>query len=129
MDDWVDPRQSFGKRKSLLRAEYNALGKSNLVAINRIVSSKYRRGTAFNRQHPFVDVLLSDITESGEVLDLSELKRETEVASGFERDLGGCDHDQIPCLVRSGSENSIRFHRGRGRIFRFHVLLLTGLHP
>jgi hypothetical protein len=32
---------------------------------------KYRRGAAFNRQHPFVDILLSDIAESGEVLDVS----------------------------------------------------------
>ena len=28
--------------------------------IQRIVASKYQRGLAFNRQHPFVDVLLSD---------------------------------------------------------------------
>jgi hypothetical protein len=76
MDDWVDPKQSSGKRKSLFRAEYNALGSSNLEAINRIASSKYRRGTAFNRQHPFVDILLADITESGEVLDLTVLNRE-----------------------------------------------------
>ena len=40
-------------------------------AIERIVTLKYRRGASFNRQHPFVDVLLSDITESGEVLDVS----------------------------------------------------------
>ena len=73
MDDWVDPKQSFGKRKSLFRAEYNALGSSNLAAINRIASSKYRRGAAFNRQHPFVDILLADITE---VLDLTALNRE-----------------------------------------------------
>ena len=26
----------------------------------------------FNRQHPFVDVLLSDITDGGEVLDVSD---------------------------------------------------------
>jgi hypothetical protein len=81
MDDWAGPKQPFGKRKSLFRAEYNALGQSNLAAINRIVSSKYRRGVSFNRQHPFVDVLLADITESGgEVLDLSELRREAESA-------------------------------------------------
>jgi hypothetical protein len=80
MDDWVDPKRPYGKRTSLFRAEYNALAKSNLAAIDRIVSFKYRRGAAFNRQHPFVDVLLSDITESGEVLDLSELERETSAA-------------------------------------------------
>jgi len=36
------------------------------------VTGKYQRGPASNRQHPFVDVLLSDITESGEVLDVGE---------------------------------------------------------
>ncbi|HXB76738.1 MAG TPA: signal transduction histidine kinase, partial [Bradyrhizobium sp.] len=29
-----------------------------------------------NRQHPFVEVLFSDVTESAEVLDLTELVRE-----------------------------------------------------
>src|SRR6202035_398867 len=61
MDDWVDPR-----RKSLFRKQYNALGTHNLPAIARIVTAKYDRGAASNRQHPFVDVLLSDITDSGE---------------------------------------------------------------
>jgi hypothetical protein len=42
---------------------------------------KYRRGAAFNRQHPFVDILLSDIAESGEVLDVSELVREPPLPS------------------------------------------------
>ena len=76
MDDWVDPRQPYGRRKSLFRKQYNALGKHNLPAITRIVTAKYDRGAAFNRQHPFVDVLLSDITDSGEVLDVSGLVRE-----------------------------------------------------
>jgi hypothetical protein len=39
---------------------------------------------AFNRQHPFVDVLLSKVTESREAPDLSELLRET---SGYQRKL------------------------------------------
>ncbi|MGP0089853.1 MAG: signal transduction histidine kinase [Xanthobacteraceae bacterium] len=73
MDDWVDPRQPYARRKSLYRAEYNTLGNRNLGAIERIVTSKYERGAAFNRQHPFVDVLLADITESGESLDVSGL--------------------------------------------------------
>jgi hypothetical protein len=83
MDDWVDPRQPYRGRKSLYREQYNALGKRNLAAIERIVTSKYQRGPAFNRQYPFVDVLLFDITESGEVLDACELVRspETDVAS------------------------------------------------
>jgi hypothetical protein len=76
MDSWVDPTEPYGGRRSLLRAQYNALGNFNLAAIERIVGAKYERGAAFNRQHPFVDVLLSDITESGEVLDTSELVRE-----------------------------------------------------
>jgi hypothetical protein len=76
MDSWVDPREPYGKRRSLLRAQYNALGKLNLAAIERVAVSKYERGAAFNRQHPFVDILLSDITESEEALDTSELVRE-----------------------------------------------------
>jgi hypothetical protein len=74
MEDWVDPKQ-LGRRQSLFSDQYNALGKRNLSVIKRIVASKYRRGAAFNRRHPFVDVLLSDITESGEVLDVRELLR------------------------------------------------------
>jgi len=73
MDDWVDPRQPYGRRKSLYRAQYNALGQRNLAAIGRIATSKYERGAAFNRQHPFVDVLLADITASAEVLDVNGL--------------------------------------------------------
>jgi hypothetical protein len=73
MDDWVDPREFPRSRKSLFRDEYNGLGKRNLSAIERIVTLKYQRGAAFNRQHPFVDVLLSDIMESGEVLDVKLL--------------------------------------------------------
>jgi len=38
--------------------------------------SKYERGPAFNRQYPFVDILLSDIIGSGETLDTTELVRE-----------------------------------------------------
>jgi len=84
MDDWVDPRQPYRGRKSLYREQYNALGKRNLAAIERIVTPKYQRGPTVNRQYPFVDVLLSDITESGEVLDARELVHsvETDVASG-----------------------------------------------
>jgi hypothetical protein len=76
MDTWAESIEYSGGRQSLFRDQYNALGKANLAAIQRIVSAKYKKGTAFNRQHPFVDVLFSDITESGEVLNLSELVRE-----------------------------------------------------
>jgi hypothetical protein len=76
MDIWVEPIEPPGRRKSLHRAQYNALGKANLAAIERIVTLKYERGAAFNRQHPFVDILYADIAESGEVLDVSELASE-----------------------------------------------------
>jgi hypothetical protein len=75
-DSWVDPAERRRRRQSLFRGQYNALGKLNLAAIQRIVSTKYQRGAAFNRRHPFVEVLVSDIAESGEVLNLSELVRE-----------------------------------------------------
>jgi hypothetical protein len=76
MDVWADSVEHRGGRQGLFRDQYNALGKLNLAAIERIVSAKYERGAAFNRQHPHVEVLFSDITESGEALDLSELVRE-----------------------------------------------------
>jgi hypothetical protein len=76
MDVWADSVEHSGGRQSLFRGQYNALGKVNLAAIQRIVSGKYQRGAAFNRQHPFVEVLVSDMAESGEVLNLSELERE-----------------------------------------------------
>jgi hypothetical protein len=76
MDVWVESIEHRGARQSLFRDQYNALGKLNLAAIERIVGAKYQRGATFNRQHPFVEVLVSDITESGEVLNLSELVRE-----------------------------------------------------
>jgi hypothetical protein len=81
MDSWLDPKEPYRGRRSLLRTQYNALGKFNLAAIERIVAAKYRRGAAFNRQHPFVDILLSDITASKEALDTSELMREPLPAS------------------------------------------------
>ncbi|MFB9269255.1 signal transduction histidine kinase [Bradyrhizobium erythrophlei] len=76
MDVWAEAVEHRGGRQSLYRDQYNALGKLNLAAIERIVSAKYQRGAAFNRQHPFIEVLFSDITESGEALDLSELVRD-----------------------------------------------------
>jgi hypothetical protein len=76
MDTWAQSIEHSGGRQSLFRDQYNALGKVNLAAIQRIVSAKYQQGAEFNRQHPFVDVLFSDITESGEALNLSELVRE-----------------------------------------------------
>ena len=76
MDVWADSVEHHADRQSLFRDQYNALGELNLAALQRIVSAKYQRGAAFNRQHPFVEVLFSDITESGEVLELTELVRE-----------------------------------------------------
>ena len=71
MDVWVESIEHLGGRRSLFRDQYNALGKHNLAAIERIVNAKYQRGAALNRQHPYVEVLFSDITESGEALDFS----------------------------------------------------------
>ena len=76
LDVWADSVEHRGGRQSLFRDQHNALGKLNLLALQEIVSAKYQRGATFNRQHPFVEVLVSDITESGEVLNLSELVRE-----------------------------------------------------
>jgi hypothetical protein len=76
MDVWAESVEHRGGRQSLFRDQYNALGKRNLAAIERIVSAKHQRGATFNRQHPFIEVLFSDITDSGEALDLSELVRE-----------------------------------------------------
>ena len=75
LDVWVESIEHRGGRQSLFRDQYNALGKRNLVAIERIVNAKYLLGGAINRQHPYVEVLFSDIAESGEVLDLGGLVR------------------------------------------------------
>jgi hypothetical protein len=77
MDVWTESVEHRGGRQSLFRDQYNSLGKLNLAAIQRIVSAKYARGAASNRQHPFVEVLFSDITESGEALDLTQLVRQS----------------------------------------------------
>ncbi|KGJ70706.1 hypothetical protein BJA5080_06654 [Bradyrhizobium diazoefficiens SEMIA 5080] len=76
MDIWVASVAHRVGKQSLFRGQYNALGKLNLASIERIVSAKYQLGVTLNRQHPFVEVLVSDIEESGEALDLSELVRE-----------------------------------------------------
>ena len=71
MDVWAESIEHRGARQSLFRDQYNALGKLNLAALsNGCVSAKYQRGAAFNRQHPYVEVLFSDITESGAGSDL-----------------------------------------------------------
>ncbi len=75
MDVWADSVEHSDGHQSLFRNQYDAVGQLNLPALQRIVSAKYQRGPAFNRQHPFVEVLFSDITDSGETLDLSELVR------------------------------------------------------
>ena len=53
--------------------EFAERGEPNLSAIERIVVRQYQRDPAFNRKLPFVDILLADIIESGEVLDVSEI--------------------------------------------------------
>ncbi|WP_156433448.1 signal transduction histidine kinase [Bradyrhizobium retamae] len=75
MDVWVESIEHRGGRRSLFRDQYNALGRRNLAAIERIVKAKYQRGAAHNRQHPYVEVLFSDIMESAETLDLGGLVR------------------------------------------------------
>jgi len=75
MDAWVASVEHHGGQQSLFRAQYNALGKLNLAPIKRIVDAKYRQGVALNRQHPFIEVLVSDIAKSGETLDLRKLVR------------------------------------------------------
>jgi hypothetical protein len=84
MDEWVEPIAPPGRRRSLFRAQYNALGQRNLDAIARIITAKYNRGPAFNRQHPYIEVLQSDIVASGETIDQSELKRAA-LPPAFER--------------------------------------------
>jgi hypothetical protein len=42
MDSWVDPREPYRQRRSLLRAQYNALGKLNVTVIGRIADCKYQ---------------------------------------------------------------------------------------
>jgi hypothetical protein len=76
LDVWAESVEHRGGRQSLFRDQYNALGKLNLAVLQRIVSAKYQRGAASNRQHPFVEILFSDITESGEDLNLTGLVRE-----------------------------------------------------
>ena len=75
LDVWAESVERRGGRQSLFRDQYNVLGKLNLASLQRIVSGKYQQGAASNRQHPFVEVLFSDIAESGENLDLTELVR------------------------------------------------------
>ena len=94
MDVWVESIEHCGGRQSLFRDQYNALGKRNLAAIERIVNAKYQRGTALNRQHPYVEVLFSDVTESGEVLNLSELVREP-LPPAFHRLAGDLHREQM----------------------------------
>jgi hypothetical protein len=73
MDDWANAGRLPIGGHSLFRDQYNALGRRNLPAIQRIATRKYQRGLAFNHQHPFVDVLFSDITQSGEVLGAAHI--------------------------------------------------------
>ena len=40
MDVWADSVEHRGGRQSLFRDQYNALGKLNLAALQRIVSAK-----------------------------------------------------------------------------------------
>ena len=76
MDEWVEPISPPGRRRSLFRRQYNALGRKNLEAIARLVDAKYAQGRAFNRQHPYIEILTSDIVDSGESIDQTGLVRD-----------------------------------------------------
>jgi hypothetical protein len=76
MDEWVEPIAPLGRRRSLFRKQYNTLGRRNLETIARLVDAKYARGRAFNRQHPYIEILTSDIVESGESIDQAGLVRD-----------------------------------------------------
>ena len=76
MDEWVEPIAPPGRRRSLFRKQYNALGRKNLEVNARLVDAKYARGPAFNRQHPYIEILTSDIVESGEPIDQTGLVRD-----------------------------------------------------
>jgi hypothetical protein len=76
MDEWVEPIAPPGRRRSLYRQQYNELGQRNLSTIGRIVATKYERGASFNRQHPYIEILTSDIIESGGIVDQSRLIRD-----------------------------------------------------
>lgn len=84
MDEWVEPISPTGRRRSLFRKQYNALGRSNLQVVARLVDAKYERGRAFNRQHPYVEILTSDIVESCESIDQTGLVRDP-LPPSFER--------------------------------------------
>src|SRR5947208_15497249 len=60
MADWAEPG-CYGKRKSLFREQYNALGKRNLAAIEQIVTLTCRRSAVLKRQSACMDIQLSGI--------------------------------------------------------------------
>ena len=72
MDVWVESIEHRGGRQSLFRDQYVGQAQSRGDRADR---ERYQRGAAINRQHPYVEVLFSDITESGEALDLGGLVR------------------------------------------------------
>lgn len=80
MDGWVDPGQPYRGRKSLYRARSTMRSAS---ATSQPSSESWhpnigevRRSIASTLLYPFVDILLSDIMESEETLDTSELVRD-----------------------------------------------------
>jgi hypothetical protein len=78
MDIWVNSARCDPKPESLFRAEYNELGKRNVEMIERIARLKYRRGPTVNREQPFVEIMAADIAESGELLDMQGLARQSD---------------------------------------------------
>jgi hypothetical protein len=68
-----------GKVETLFRAQYNALGKRNLAAIERIVTSKYQRGPAVPLGGCAV---LGHLRKAERLLDLGELARQVAGSHG-----------------------------------------------
>jgi len=75
MDEWVAGERRVNAGPSLYREEYNAIGADKLGVIARVVRAKYGDRSGFDAEHPFVDILLADISASGEWLDRGQQQR------------------------------------------------------
>jgi hypothetical protein len=59
-------------RKVSIESNTTHWASATLPAIERVVNAISAKPCAFNRLHPFVDVFLSDFTDSRELLDVSD---------------------------------------------------------
>lgn len=78
MDVWAGSIQHRGGQQSLFRDQYNALGKLNLAAVQRIVSAKSQRGSAVTG-----NVLLSRFCSR--TLRTTRMQRENRRRTGLSR--------------------------------------------